>query len=120
SAGIAFEMSTVCALGASPLSVGPCIDFFFQAEAGIRDATVTGVQTCALPICADTSLFGDFETLATAMRRKDEKLDATDMQRFMEIGRASCRERVETSVGSVPLAKKGCLHCEEAVQISNH
>src|SRR5689334_6485676 len=25
--------------------------FFFQAEAGIRDGTVTGVQTCALPIC---------------------------------------------------------------------
>src|SRR5207245_4584898 len=25
--------------------------FFFQAEDGIRDATVTGVQTCALPIC---------------------------------------------------------------------
>src|SRR5207245_5873748 len=24
---------------------------FFQAEDGIRDATVTGVQTCALPIC---------------------------------------------------------------------
>src|SRR2546430_10859187 len=24
--------------------------FFFQAEAGIRDLTVTGVQTCALPI----------------------------------------------------------------------
>src|SRR5207245_7542258 len=24
--------------------------FFFQAEDGIRDATVTGVQTCALPI----------------------------------------------------------------------
>src|SRR5689334_24932483 len=24
--------------------------FFFQAEAGIRDGTVTGVQTCALPI----------------------------------------------------------------------
>src|SRR5256886_10546076 len=24
---------------------------FFQAEAGIRDLTVTGVQTCALPIC---------------------------------------------------------------------
>src|SRR6266542_438434 len=24
--------------------------FFFQAEVGIRDATVTGVQTCALPI----------------------------------------------------------------------
>src|SRR6266542_5254434 len=26
--------------------------FFFQAEDGIRDATVTGVQTCALPIWA--------------------------------------------------------------------
>src|SRR5207245_8587552 len=27
-----------------------CFIFFFQAEDGIRDATVTGVQTCALPI----------------------------------------------------------------------
>src|SRR2546427_764131 len=26
------------------------IFFFFQAEDGIRDLTVTGVQTCALPI----------------------------------------------------------------------
>src|SRR5215813_14934865 len=26
--------------------------FFFHAEAGIRDADVTGVQTCALPIWA--------------------------------------------------------------------
>src|SRR5699024_11712320 len=26
--------------------------FFFQAEDGIRDRNVTGVQTCALPICA--------------------------------------------------------------------
>src|SRR2546430_17714506 len=25
--------------------------FFFQAEDGIRDLTVTGVQTCALPPC---------------------------------------------------------------------
>src|SRR2546429_7355253 len=25
--------------------------FFFQAEDGIRDVAVTGVQTCALPIC---------------------------------------------------------------------
>src|SRR2546430_4646517 len=28
----------------------PLTDFFFQAEDGIRDLTVTGVQTCALPI----------------------------------------------------------------------
>src|SRR5699024_11827330 len=38
--------------------------FFFQAEDGIRDRNVTGVQTCALPICAGgfggsrSSLFG--------------------------------------------------------------
>src|SRR5690554_7329317 len=30
--------------------------FFFQAEDGIRDADVTGVQTCALPICKTASL----------------------------------------------------------------
>src|SRR5437762_13889998 len=27
-----------------------CVSFFFQAEDGIRDTSVTGVQTCALPI----------------------------------------------------------------------
>src|SRR5215217_918241 len=30
--------------------------FFFQAEDGIRDIGVTGVQTCALPICPDARL----------------------------------------------------------------
>src|SRR5438270_6639530 len=30
--------------------------FFFQAEDGIRDLTVTGVQTCALPICRAVGL----------------------------------------------------------------
>ena len=29
------------------------MNFFFQAEDGIRDSPVTGVQTCALPICAE-------------------------------------------------------------------
>ena len=34
--------------------VGCCkIGFFFQAEDGIRDYKVTGVQTCALPISPD-------------------------------------------------------------------
>src|SRR5207248_8397479 len=38
-----------------PMSVTCCLSsttsyFFFQAEDGIRDRTVTGVQTCALPI----------------------------------------------------------------------
>src|SRR5436305_10361596 len=31
--------------------------FFFQAEDGIRDADVTGVQTCALPILYHANLF---------------------------------------------------------------
>src|SRR5256886_13743236 len=35
----------------SSIKVRKCVVFFFfQAEDGIRDLTVTGVQTCALPI----------------------------------------------------------------------
>src|SRR2546430_13219906 len=33
-----------------PATMRLCLCFFFQAEDGIRDLTVTGVQTCALPI----------------------------------------------------------------------
>src|SRR2546430_7476493 len=33
--------------------------FLFQAEDGIRDLTVTGVQTCALPISFDIADAGD-------------------------------------------------------------
>src|SRR3712207_8755037 len=38
-----------------------CFFFFFQAEDGIRDIGVTGVQTCALPIYPDTR-WHDFRT----------------------------------------------------------
>src|SRR5256886_6048467 len=34
---------------------GSLFFFFFQAEDGIRDLTVTGVQTCALPISGHPS-----------------------------------------------------------------
>src|SRR2546430_16172435 len=34
--------------------------FFFQAEDGIRDLTVTGVQTCALPISSEFYAFGGY------------------------------------------------------------
>src|SRR5260370_27861203 len=37
----------------------PCglsVVFFFQAEDGIRDSSVTGVQTCALPIYSDVQI----------------------------------------------------------------
>src|SRR6266702_7899107 len=37
--------------------------FFFQAEDGIRDGHVTGVQTCALPI-----LLGDWQSAAERVR----------------------------------------------------
>src|SRR5690625_8027317 len=33
------------------MSMCIAVIFFFQAEDGIRDVHVTGVQTCALPIC---------------------------------------------------------------------
>src|SRR5690606_40585648 len=38
-------------LGAPLSEVAAKLVFFFQAEDGIRDFHVTGVQTCALPIC---------------------------------------------------------------------
>src|SRR2546430_12780302 len=37
--------------GTETLKIAICDVFVFQAEDGIRDLTVTGVQTCALPIC---------------------------------------------------------------------
>ena len=33
--------------------------FFFQAEDGIRDIGVTGVQTCALPICPHFCIYSN-------------------------------------------------------------
>src|SRR5437016_8605281 len=38
--------------------------FFFQAEDGIRDWSVTGIQTCALPIVVIANVEGDFFTRA--------------------------------------------------------
>src|SRR5690606_40800291 len=45
--------------------------FFFQAGDGIRDFHVTGVQTCALPICADCQ---DSEPAAEVDRRNETAL----------------------------------------------
>src|SRR5437016_9188865 len=53
--------------------------FFFQAEDGIRDWSVTGVQTCALPISGapgtDRSIgedLGDHDRLAGGLERRDQ------------------------------------------------
>src|SRR2546430_17721693 len=61
--------------------------FFFQAEDGIRDLTVTGVQTCALPICVSGALgvvtesagakMGLFVTAATVIAAGAVPGDAT-------------------------------------------
>src|SRR5215211_7437608 len=70
--------------------------FFFQAEDGIRDHCVTGVQTCALPILPSSapisrSRFELEEFCAPTTRITSTSLDRS---RTAEIGRASCRERV--------------------------
>src|SRR5207248_4048848 len=67
--------------------------FFFQAEDGIRDRTVTGVQTCALPIwaksgvCVNAIAPGVFRTdlnaaLLDGTERGREFLLRTPMGRF--------------------------------------
>src|SRR5258708_30003675 len=79
------------------------IFFFFQAEDGIRDDLVTGVQTCALPIC------GVAHDHADARHRKIQ-LFGDDLRKPRghagEIGRASCRERGWISGAADPLKKK--------------
>src|SRR5947208_6617942 len=94
--------------------------FFFQAEDGIRDDLVTGVQTCALPISRGSfgrslrqawisrsapALFPRVcSTRARAQRARQSAGSAATKRRRMaaefsgsmriKIGRASCRERV--------------------------
>src|SRR5258706_10005498 len=87
--------------------------FFFQAEDGIRDWSVTGVQTCALPICLQELLeiakaarlrsiapFSNF-LVGAAIKTDEGKVyigcnveSASYGLTVCEIGRASCRERV--------------------------
>src|SRR3712207_7784655 len=55
--------------------------FFFQAEDGIRDIGVTGVQTCALPICfaGPKGLPADVATkLTAALKRANESKEYRD------------------------------------------
>src|SRR2546426_12731717 len=80
--------------------------FFFQAEDGIRDYKVTGVQTCALPISGSRSCFRPRAPWSRRARiHRARRLPATN-RGTPEIGRASCRERVSISVVAVSLKKK--------------
>src|SRR3990170_7749241 len=72
--------------------------FFFQAEDGIRDDLVTGVQTCALPICRQAPGAARPPTPPGGPARPNTGRD--------QIGRASCRGRGEISVGAVSFKKK--------------
>src|SRR5438309_5590526 len=96
----------------SPGNLAVALVFFFQAEDGIRDGTVTGVQTCALPIYRhrgaarrDRGLrperLGPRSPVATGRRRRI---------RQREIGRASCRERVYIREVGGALQKKRRQH----------
>src|SRR5260370_31953831 len=56
-----YEATVLRSLEESGMSV---VFFFFQAEDGIRDSSVTGVQTCALPISMPAATVA-FTVLAT-------------------------------------------------------
>src|SRR5258707_11850158 len=49
--------------------------FFFQAEDGIRDIGVTGVQTCALPICSAPASLPEATSPSTAVSSPSESDD---------------------------------------------
>src|SRR3989440_426256 len=76
--------------------------FFFQAEDGIRDLIVTGVQTCALPISSrrrHTRSDRDWSSDVCSSDRSEEHTSELQSRSdlvcrlLLEIGRASCRER---------------------------
>src|SRR5690349_23126055 len=48
--------------------------FFFQAEDGIRDLYVTGVQTCALPISLAKTLLKTFGSFAEVLAAPTQRL----------------------------------------------
>src|SRR5256885_7245176 len=53
--------------------------FFFQAEDGIRDYKVTGVQTCALPIYALAAELGGAQLALDAVAQIDDRAAGVDL-----------------------------------------
>src|SRR2546430_2102490 len=68
--------------------------FFFQAEDGIRDLTVTGVQTCALPILLTDPLQCHFDpaTLLCHGADRDDCLTAQQIE-AVKMGYAPARRK---------------------------
>src|SRR6266568_6651428 len=75
--------------------------FFFQAEDGIRDGTVTGVQTCALPISSWPRLKAAIDTAADADRRAQAFVSAVIEGRL--------RQARDTFGADPGLARRGLL-----------
>src|SRR5262249_61754999 len=99
--------------------------FFFQAEDGIRDWSVTGVQTCALPISGQRSAppIPAPLTCAGVTTYKAVKVSgarSSDLVAIFgvggQIGRASCRGRGERSGGGGSLKRKEGEHSEQATR----
>src|SRR5699024_3945398 len=64
------------------------LDFFFQAEDGIRDRNVTGVQTCALPIWnIVTSGINDTAKNFSGVNNVDHDLRYDQANEFVEISK---------------------------------
>src|SRR5688500_19065312 len=93
--------------------------FFFQAEDGIRDYKVTGVQTCALPIShgvLDDAAHGpDLRPGPAGAREGDDVEGAGVLEQVAEIGRASCRERGERAEGAEGVKRTENERAEGAV-----
>src|SRR2546426_6922998 len=88
---------------------GSCCFFFFQAEDGIRDYKVTGVQTCALPIFTACQGIASLEVRGEAGREWASLPTGEPGQRggvAGGIGRGAGRGRGEISGGGPSLKKK--------------
>src|SRR5207237_2604252 len=74
--------------------------FFFQAEDGIRDSSVTGVQTCALPIsqAAGHELSEVSQATASLEQRQAETEAAVEAARKTVVEREAVRSE-ERRVG---------------------
>src|SRR5437016_7607024 len=53
--------------------------FFFQAEDGIRDWSVTGVQTCALPIYLPNVLFANYSQIRPRLKSASPGVSPGDL-----------------------------------------